>query len=193
MKLTIENVIEERLLLKQGKYVQTCAHIEKILWMVLLQISGLRVEDLDELHELMQHRKSTAKLRSRLKKLSSDVDDAALSELSSILEQIDDEIDSRHMAVHGAWQQNADGKIHCEYYKNLGTAKNPNWQIYADPISEEEIDYALQTVDDLLKRSWEVCKSVDAVNKKETLGISRTNSKLPKQSVRPATRSTNIA
>jgi len=70
--------------------------------------------------------------------------------VTAILDEVERDIDNRHMAVHGAWIMRPDGTLTCEYFKNFGSNKKPQWQAYSSPISAEQIDGALAAANRLL-------------------------------------------
>ena len=149
-KMWIESVIPDDILLRQGKYIQTCAHLEKVLWQILFDAEGYDVRNDEDVHAALSQRKVTQELTKGLR-LAIAVGKVKFPEqVTAILDEIDQDIDNRHMAVHGAWFMRPEGTLTCEYFKNFGTKKKPDWKVYSNPISLEQIDHALLAADRLL-------------------------------------------
>lgn len=146
----VDSIVPEYVLLRQGKYVQTCAHIEKMLWYILFCAEGYDVEKLEDVNAALSQRKVTGKLMAGLRRAIKAGKIEQHDRLAAVLDEIDRDIDNRHMAVHGAWLMQPEGTLVCEYFKNLGTKKQPDWRPYSAPISVEQLDEALAAVDRLL-------------------------------------------
>lgn len=161
----IEEFLPKEFLLKQGIYVQTCAHLEMILWRVLRHAGDLNLDDEDGFHAAMTARKRNTELLKRMRRTLDSLSSDHASELQPILDQIESELFVRHMAVHGAWLQK--GNIfRCEYYENKGTSKQPNWHTHDYDISYPDIDEAIQTVDGMLLRASKVWLELEIQNEK---------------------------
>ncbi len=165
-KMWIDNVVPDDILLRQGKYVQTCAHLEKMLWYILFDAEGYDTANDQDVHTALSQRKITTKLIKGLRDAIEAGKVAFPDRVTAILDEVDRDIDNRHMAVHGAWEMGTDGTLTCEYFKNFGSSGKPNWKIYSDPISVEQIDEALASANRLLGEAIEtwsaICDQRDA-------------------------------
>jgi len=153
----INSVVPDEILLRQGKYVQTCAHLEKVLWHILFDAEGYDVADDADVHAALSQRKVTPALIEGLRSAINGEKVTFPERVTAILDEIDRDIDNRHMAVHGAWHMRPDGTLTCEYFKNFGTKKKPDWRVYSSLITTEQIDHALVAADRLLGeaiRTW---------------------------------------
>ncbi|MGR3512737.1 MAG: hypothetical protein ACU0GG_08230 [Paracoccaceae bacterium] len=154
--LIIDNMLPSTFLRMQGAYVQTCAHVEMLLWRIARHFAALDIQNDDKLSEAFQLRKSNQALLKELKRLLPEMPETVTQKLSPILTQIDAEIRFRHMAVHGAWLHKSGGKFACEYYWNEGTRTNPDWKHLDGVVTLQEIKSALLTANDLLSRVGEI-------------------------------------
>ncbi|WP_306006060.1 hypothetical protein [Aquicoccus porphyridii] len=150
VKMWIDSVVPDDILLRQGKYVQTCAHLEKMLWYILFDANGYDTANDEDVHAALSQRKVTTKLMKGLRDAIGAGKVAFPSRVTAILNEVERDIDNRHMAVHGAWVTRPDGTLTCEYFKNFGSNKKPEWRAYSAPISAEQIDGALVAADRLL-------------------------------------------
>lgn len=161
-KVWIDNVVSDDVLLIQGKYVQTCAHLEKVLWHILFDAEGYDAAATDDLHAALSQRKVTTKLLKGLRNAIAAGKVAFPDRVKAILDEVDRDINNRHMAVHGAWHMRPDGSMICEYFKNFGSSRKPDWRSYTDPISMEQINEALVAADRLLVEAIKVWSDIRA-------------------------------
>lgn len=170
----IDSVVSDDILLRQGKYVQTCAHLEKMLWYILFDANGYDTANDDDVHAALSQRKVTTKLINGLRDAIEVGKVAFPDRVTALLDEVERDIDNRHMAVHGAWVTLPDGTLTCEYFKNFGSNKKPEWRAYSAPISAEQIDVALAAADRLLGeaiKTWTaICDQRDA-SRATTAGI----------------------
>ncbi|MCA1284827.1 hypothetical protein [Salipiger bermudensis] len=173
-KMWIDSVVSDDILLRQGKYVQTCAHLEKVLWHILFDANGYDLENDEHINAAFSQRKVTTKLISGLRGAIKAGQVAFPDRVIAILDEIERDIDNRHMAVHGAWVTRPDGTFTCEYFKNFGTSKKPEWRAYSAPISAEQIDEALAAADRLLGeaiKTWRAIGDQREASRATTAGI----------------------
>ncbi|AZQ66932.1 hypothetical protein EF888_07135 [Silicimonas algicola] len=162
-QLWISSVMPADFLLKQGQYVQTAAHLEKMLWLIWIDAEDYDVSDPDQANVVLQNRKVTQDLRDGLRASIASGKVPFAEQVTEILDEIDDTISGRHMAVHGAWKARPDGLFECEYFRNFGTRKHPDWKSYSLPISMEDVDEALHAVDRLLGqaiKTWSAIRNL---------------------------------
>lgn len=151
-RLTIDNLLPESFFRDIGKYVQCCAHIERLTWLVTCQLEGKDPTEQASLHEIMELRK-TPGIETKLKRLEAAGVDAAQeiqTRIFGICNRIRDGAENRHMAVHGAWFCDPEGLLRVEYFKNLGSKSSPDWRHYDAPVSQEYIDFAVRDCNEIL-------------------------------------------
>lgn len=152
----IEGMLSDRFLYRLGVYAQSCAHIEKVLWHVVLLGQGIDATGPGHL-QAMRLRKHNPDLLSEAKRTAKTIDKDIGQALAGIVAEIEGELYVRHMAVHGAWHTHQSGESHtCEYFRDFGPKGAPDWRAYTNAISDQEIEEAISTVDGLLRRSLEV-------------------------------------
>ena len=134
--------------------------MENVLWLILFDAEGYDIQNEDHLHEALSHRKVTTKLIKGLRKAIA-LGRVPLSDrVFAIVDEIDRDIDNRHMAAHGAWTMRPDGSLNCEYFRNFGTKRNPEWRGSSDPISVDQVDEALAAADRLLGEAIKTCSEI---------------------------------
>ncbi len=155
-ELLVDSILPQQVLLLQGKYVQTVAHLEKLMWYILFVAEGYDVEDLDDVHAALKQQQRTTELIGSLRAaLKADKVHMA-DEVTAILNEVERDKDARNMAVHGAWSTLPDGTFRCDYFKNLGSSKQPDWRGYNAPVTLGEIEAALTAANRLLSAAHEV-------------------------------------
>lgn len=160
VKMRIDCLVPDHILLRQGKYVQTCAHIERMLWYILFVAKGYNTANDEDVHAALSQRKVNVKLIKGLRDAIEAGEVAFPDQVTAILDEVERDIDNRHMAVHGSWTMRPDGTLNCEYFKNFGSNKKPQWQVYSAPISIEQIDEALIVVDRLLGETRKIFSAI---------------------------------
>ncbi|MFC3088275.1 hypothetical protein [Tabrizicola soli] len=159
----IEGMLSEGFLYRLGVYAQTCAHIEKVLWHVVLLGQGIDVSDEPDFQRAMRIRKVNRDLLSEAKDAAGKIKPNIGKILVGIVSEIESELYVRHMAVHGAWHTHPPGESHtCEYFRDVGPKGAPDWRAYTDAITDQEIDGAISKVDDLLRRALDVWQELKA-------------------------------
>lgn len=122
-----------------GRYVHICGHIEGAAWRVLVKHKHPKTLKLDS--DLVEARKYSRKLFGDLRKAADEIPGDLGDRLSRLIEQVDTEIDARHLAVHGMWLKTYNPEqFSAEWFKNLNSRKDPDWRTYVAPISFADMD-----------------------------------------------------
>lgn len=162
MRTWIDSILPEAFFLRQGKYLQTCAYIEKMLWLIYLESDDVDASNAKQFEDALKKRKTTSSLREALRKAIKNDSLPYPEQLTPILDHIDREIHGRHMAAHGAWTDNQDGSFNCEYFFKPERGKEETgWTVFPRPLTEGELDQALIAVDEILGRTiklWDKIK-----------------------------------
>ena len=157
----VDRILPEDMLLIQGKYVQTWAHIERNLFFICMLINGVKFETSADINENLPARKNTSELRRKLDEAISSSNGAQKRDLETLVEAFDVEWQTRHFAIHGAWVPNREGPgFKCEYFDNQGERRNPNWRVYAAAISRDEIRAAMDRANQLLVKADELSEGL---------------------------------
>ncbi|QDL94137.1 hypothetical protein FDP22_19970 (plasmid) [Paroceanicella profunda] len=152
-ELFIKPKVSDEFLLLQGQFITTWAHLEFALWEILLTTKSPYLETPAEMHDAYLPSAVTAELHKQLDRAIATNQLGDASDVQSILDDMKTQKLSRDMAVHGAWRQVSADTVRCEYHKNFGTKAEPDWSSYSIPIDREEIEAALTSADELLRRA----------------------------------------
>ena len=118
MQMTFaETVLPKGFFPKLGLYVANCSHLERQIWLTIVNFEGLEAGHDDD--EILKIKKlSTRKFLKRLAK-SADRAPASLQqriiEISAYMQRF---ADNRHMAIHGTWFAKGDD-YRVKYLKNF--------------------------------------------------------------------------
>lgn len=142
----IDQYLPEKYLLDLGRYVQTCAHIEHSVCLVICQIEG---QDLNhnagkERHDdlrLLSTKDLIKQFSQTTRKFESDAWEPYFSELTAWFYRT---IDTRHLAIHGR-HYFEDHTLKVQAPLRKGRAQR------IQTVSSNDIEGALKSADDVLK------------------------------------------
>lgn len=104
MKYTVENLLPADFLLKQGIYIQTCAHIELLSWRITQMLAGYDPSSRTDIEEYISLKLQTRGLVSRLRKSAIGSKPGIGVRVVMLADRIKAGLDNRNMAAHGAWR-----------------------------------------------------------------------------------------
>lgn len=158
--MKVEALLADAFFLKLGKYVATCAHIERMAWLLVVHSAGFDLNDDADIARILELRRRTPDLITALGDAAENHDAEFGERFRAASGRISDGIINRHMAVHGAWSTRDDGQYKVEYYNNVGTGKAPNWRAFVAAISEGELDAALLDADNIFSELLSLYKDI---------------------------------
>ncbi|MFO6463105.1 hypothetical protein ACK8OR_01835 [Jannaschia sp. KMU-145] len=126
-------------LLRQGIYLQTCAHIELLAWRIIQMTEGERFSPWRKLHEYLQLKLNTRGIVKRLRKCATKCHPAWGVRIAALADAIADGLPNRNLAAHGAWQWHPSGKLQAEHYLRL----EGEMRYISARYSSRQIDMAL--------------------------------------------------
>ena len=158
--MKVEAILPNNFFPKLGMYVATCAHIEKMAWLLVVHSTGFDLNDGTDIDRILKLRKRTPDLISELGEVADRYDVRYKERLHSVYSRINDGITNRHIAIHGAWTIKEDGRYNVEYYNDIGSRKSPDWRAFNVSLSEEDLDAALIDANDILSELLKLYKDL---------------------------------
>lgn len=135
-------------------YVQTCAHIEHVLWLITWTCSPCEKNDTKEQNRILRLRSFTGELMAELTKVADSLPQAEQKYLKAVLEKVSKGFDTRHGIVHGALSFDAESKGYKMHrHHNSGSHKEPVWVHYDNPFPATHLDVALTNAESILTES----------------------------------------
>lgn len=152
MRTLVEQMLPARFLTDYAVYMQSCAHLELVVWHIvqLAQNQDARTDRL--LHGLLEIRTTPYELRKQLRK-SVKLCPALLGlRVCQLANEISEGYENRNMAAHGAWHfDGTDGQLRVEHYFGRGPRKDRIFYHVVDPVTPRQIEFAVQDVDRILR------------------------------------------
>ncbi len=155
-KYRIQTHLAEADLHKIGMYIQTCAHIEHILWLVAYTGFPCEPDEEQGKNWVMKLRNNTAELIKALRTLALSIEVEHQEFLEAILEKVEVGLDTRHGIVHGAlsFDRSTGGyMMHRHTNRNHGTKLKPEWVSHEEAFPTEFLDIALTNAESILFES----------------------------------------
>lgn len=116
MRRLVEGMLPAEFLLKQGIYLQSCAHLELTLWHIVQLADG---HDLGEAPDMLRYfkiKKLTPSLISAVKDAIAKIPARLAIQVAIIVGEVDAGRENRNLAAHGAWYMLPGGKLEAEHY-----------------------------------------------------------------------------
>jgi hypothetical protein len=160
----VERMLPARFLTQYGVYLQTCAQIEHASWTVyrLADPQAKIAGELDAI-SLVKAKRSTQELLQKLKTSAKFCHPAIAIRILKIHRRIVEGLESRNSAAHGAFFY--DGKtqtLQLEHYFIRKSDPKGTWRHYEEPISQDEIDEALEDADLILRELVSIRSELEA-------------------------------
>lgn len=167
MKTCIDNLLPPHFTMLMGQYVQICAHIERVCWLILSNIQRTNWKDPSAVSALVQVRKNTPDLISSLRTEAAKLPSDLAHRLGWCLDQIELGIDRRHMAIHGAWSQGEQpNTFRVDYFMNTGTRKDPQWvAFFKTDFPFAELEGVVRDAEAILLKATDLNNAIIALNR----------------------------
>ena len=153
MKRLVEGMLPAEVLLKQGIYLQSCAHIELALWHIVQLSDGHDLGLAPDMPRYYKLKKSTVPLIDGVRAAVSKMPAALGIELAVLIREVDEGRENRNMAAHGAWYMVPGGKLEVEHYIQKPSPSGPVWHFIDQKFQMKMIDLAVEDVDRLLRKA----------------------------------------
>ena len=168
MTYLVEKWIRKKELIKIGLYVQTCGHIEEVLWQVCFLGFPCDPDDEKCKNKVLGLRNNTSELLKALKSLAETHNS---NELRDIIERIEEGKETRNGIIHGALffiNENQGDKL----FKHQNAKRKPEyeWVNYEDPIRAEYLDVALAHADSILGDALHVLREFTQLSDRTPTG-----------------------
>ncbi len=150
-------------LLKQGIYIQSCAHVELALWEIVQIADGQDPDDDFDRRHYLKIKKVTVKLIDAVRSAIGKIPPPLAIRLSAVVERVDVGRENRNTAAHGAWYLTPKGKLEVEHYFQRPSQSGPVWQFVDQTFSMRQIDLAVEDVDHLLRETVYIRDTLKAV------------------------------
>lgn len=151
MKRLVEDQLPPEVLLKQGIYIQTCAHIERVLWHIVQLADGYDIGTAPNIQHYFKLKRKTDKLIEAVRTAVTTVPAPLAIMVASLIERVDAGRENRNMAAHGAWYLTREGKLRVEHYLLRPSPTGPVWHYVTQEFPMRQIDLALDDADRLLR------------------------------------------
>lgn len=165
MQTLVERMLPAGFLLKQGVYLQTCAHIELALWHIIQLADGYDIGAAPDIEAYLKIKKITPKLVAAAKNATGLIPAPLGVRLAALAARADAGLLNRNLAAHGAWhtEPNSD-KLYVEHYLTLPVASGSPWHYVSRPFSAREIDLAIEDCDLILKEAVAIRTALEALS-----------------------------
>lgn len=143
----VEAMLPARFLAGYAVYVQSCAHLELVMWHIALHLTEQKQTDLESLGKSLTLRLKTRSILDTVRDNAHRAPIRLLPRLKGLESRLRDGLINRNLAVHGAWFLEG-GELRVEHYWQDWTSKD--WFHANEPISERTVLEAIKEVDELL-------------------------------------------
>jgi hypothetical protein len=148
--LIVEKLLPNRFFELLGRYTATCAHIERAVWLIVIRSENRYPDNPEDVHWMLNIRRRSEDLLTALDDCISKLNGTKAERLQKVSIRIRDGLLNRHMAIHGAWSYIGNKSYDVEYFKNLGTKRDPDWRRWAEPIRESQLEFAVEDANSIL-------------------------------------------
>lgn len=164
MHTLVERMLPADVLLRQGIYLQTCAHIELTLWQIVQIADGHDLENVPDIQAYLQVKKHTPKLVAAAKNATKLIPARLGLRLAALVARTEAGLINRNLAAHGAWfvQENSD-KLHVTHYFTAPTSSGNQWHYVDRPFSRRQIDLAIEDCNLILLEAVAIRGELDGV------------------------------
>jgi hypothetical protein len=164
MKTLVEGMLPARFFTQYGVYLQTCAHIEHACWTIyrLADPKARAIEGKDD-YSLVKSKGSTQGLLKKLKASSKYCSPPLQIRILTAHQKINEGLEARNTATHGAWFfDNRTRDLKVEHYFIRKSDPPGTWRFYEEPISQNDIDEALENADLILRELISIRSDLEA-------------------------------
>jgi hypothetical protein len=150
MKTLVEDLLPASVLLKQGIYLQTCAHIELVAWRIVQMVNGVDTSSTADIERYLKLKLDTRGIVSQLRNAALRCHAPIGLRLMLLARRLGEGLSNRNMAAHGAWRQHPSGKVEVEHYSR---AKDKTFHYVSERFGTRRIDAAVEDADLLLREA----------------------------------------
>lgn len=108
----VKSVLPDHFLLRQGTFIQTCAHVEKTLWETVLFAQGFRAHVKEDVNLYFGVRRRTEEILRYYRRSATTLSHVVGTRMLALACRIESGLDTRHLIVHGASFQHRDGNAY---------------------------------------------------------------------------------
>ena len=164
MHTLVERMIPSEVLLQQGIYLQTCAHIELSLWQIVRIADGHKLGAVPEFEAYLKVKKVTPKLIAAAKKATGLVPAPLGLRLAALVARVHAGVANRNLAAHGAWfAQPKSDRLHVEHYFMAPTPSGDRWHYINRTFSRRQIDLAIEDCNLILEEAVDIRRALETL------------------------------
>jgi hypothetical protein len=153
MRYFVESLVGSSLLVKQGIYLQTCAHIELVAWRIVQMVEGIDPQSLPEVEKFVKLKLDTRGLVKQLRAAGVKCYAPLGLRILHLAARIEDGLMNRNTAAHGAWRVHLSGQLEVEHYFR---DKAKTLKYVSERFTSRAVDYALEDADLILREAVEL-------------------------------------
>lgn len=150
MRYFVEQLVPSEVLLKQGGYLQTCAHIELCTWRIVQMVDGIDPSSRAQIEEFVRLKLNTRNIVARLRQSAVKCYAPLGIRLLLLAERIHSGLPNRNMAAHGAWKLHASGQMEVEHYF---INKTKELRYVSERFGDRAIEAVLEDADLILREA----------------------------------------
>ncbi|UMA67310.1 hypothetical protein LVO79_21185 (plasmid) [Roseivivax marinus] len=157
MKTLVESMLPASILLKQGIYIQTCAHIEIAIWNIIEIAKGYDMNDDDQRIAHLKRKMSVYTMAKELHDAAREPHPSIAIRMHALANRVESGLRNRNMAAHGAWflDKNS-GYLKVEHYFPNGPQRHGDWRRDIGRYSPRQVDMEIEAADLLLREACEI-------------------------------------
>lgn len=153
MRYFVEQLVPSEFLLKQGLYLQTCVHIELLVWRMVQMVDGIDPSSRAEIEKYVRLKLRTRDILGRLRKASMKCYAPLGLRMMLLATRIEVGLLNRNMAAHGAWRLHSSGQLEVEHYF---VNKDRELRYVSERISSRGVDAAVEDADHILREALDL-------------------------------------
>ena len=150
MKSLVENFLPSRLLLQQGIYLQTCAHIELVAWRLVQMVNGVDVNSTADIEKYLKLKLQTRQIVDQLKEAALRCPAPIGLRMLLLARRLNEGLMSRNMVAHGAWRLHSTGRLEVEHYYR---GADKTFRYVSQRFGARQIEAAVEDADLLLREA----------------------------------------
>jgi len=150
MQYSVERLVPSSILLKQGIYLQTCAHIELIAWRLVQMVDGIDPTSPDEVQKYVKLKLRTRDIVKRLRAAATNCHAPLGLRMILLANRIESGLVNRNMAAHGAWRLHVSGQLEVEHYL---ISKDGELRYISERFGTRAVDAAVEDADLILREA----------------------------------------
>lgn len=153
MRYFVEQLVPSEFLLKQGVYLQTCAHIELIAWRLVQMVDGIDPSSRLQIESYVRLKLRTRDIVKRLRTAGTKCYAPLGLRILLLASRIETGLMNRNMAAHGAWRFHNSGQLEVEHYF---TNKDKELRYVSERFNSRDVEGALEDADVILREAVEL-------------------------------------